>query len=1063
MTSKPNIIEEYGMRFYKGKNSQQAAIDYAEENMNSIHMAVEKQVYDERGMGTFMYTSFKDHKDFLRKYVKVPKEQRFFHEKLYKSFVEVYDIDGRFSDIAGGEEKIISRLVVLRNQFLETTGNMWHIPTEGQKVIVTSASNPSDDKLSLHVIIRGSHYWSNYKVAKKFVTQFNQYIKASGNVIPINLNIYTKYAHLRIIGSTNGSISGPLKKYGASINERNPLLFFATYIEEGDKPVNDPFPDIEEITIKKNDSDECPPAEESYVRHLCNCLSSERWLNYDSWCRIAAILAGIKNFNYRDLFVEFSEKRATKDEAIEKFNSFKDMDRENSLTIATLHMWAIADDCDLYKTVKTPTKYDEHLYSNPISRDITSVESDLEYVAPISIKELEYPIHIIDAYMGMGKSTAACDTIAKLLKKNDNCRVLVLSSRRSHASNQHKELNRRFPGKFDLYMDMTNYKLEQSNRVVCQVESLYRLDLTKNTKPWDIVVVDECESVLTQLTCIETNGTNIIKNGQVFTNSIKNTRLCMLMDAFISNKTFNFIDGMGLGSKALHTKYTRPPVARTVEIYKMDSAIKNAGKKMDTENRWLTKIINDLVNNKKIYLFVSSKRKAMAIDAKIKQDERLSDKTVFVYYGGTDKSKTKYENIAEDWSTADLVITTACITVGIDYSVKEEKTLERFRNRTVFDRIYMYINACSRNLVRNCIQAHMRVRHIRDNHMIVFMDVRTIGIWVPTIRYNIKMMMGYRDRFYRDIFVDGYINIENYWKDLYITNELEVNQSIMFLEKVLMHYLKKCNYTIIKSDNDSLTPIEEMDEIPKMAYVSAVILEKEMFAKSGEKSKLVWIKKLMNKHRAEKTGDDRVIITKYRFDTNHYSALVNQYNDMDDDYGYRYAMEHIEDRWTIYTEKNLAVRIASHVMSDNRHDDICARSHNKHLYNKGDEAACKLMVDLLDILDVDLSSKELQCIDNDFPDKKPELDMIFEKAKSIKIRLYSKVKTTENPTQIEIKRVLYSKLKLFLSKVGLISLRLGNSGKRTTINGKRVRIPLYIVYIDDALLEPSPFYPPPIQ
>ena len=69
-----------------------------------------------------------------------------------------------------------------------------------------------------------------------------------------------------------------------------------------------------------------------------------------------------------------------------------------------------------------------------------------------------------------------------------------------------------FYGGFSLYIDPDNL---HDDYLVCQYESLHKL-LAEEVAPYDLVIIDEYESVLDCMVCFATNGGNMLANAQVF-------------------------------------------------------------------------------------------------------------------------------------------------------------------------------------------------------------------------------------------------------------------------------------------------------------------------------------------------------------------------------------------------------------------------------------------------------------------------------------------------------------------------------------------------------------------
>ncbi len=214
-------------------------------------------------------------------------------------------------------------------------------------------------------------------------------------------------------------------------------------------------------------------------------------------------------------------------------------------------------------------------------------ESD-QWVQPFTNEKSQ----VIHAGMFKGKSYQSNQRVNSL---PENERILVITPRQSFARSITNELNRG-KRKFHCYLDEKN--IREYNSVVIQVESLHKIEGEK----FDHIIIDECESIFTQLTSIETQEEHYKTNHEVFLYLLYNNKSIIFMDAFVSNKTLDFLN-------ACNIKYTYydysvlKPQKRTYKHYRYIS------KKKNQFDMFLTSLITDLTKKKKIYMFCSSIKK----------------------------------------------------------------------------------------------------------------------------------------------------------------------------------------------------------------------------------------------------------------------------------------------------------------------------------------------------------------------------------------------------------------------------------------------------------------------
>ena len=339
--------------------------------------------------------------------------------------------------------------------------------------------------------------------------------------------------------------------------------------------------------------------------------------------------------------------------------------------------------------------------------------------------------------------------------------------------------------RFVCYLDKKK-NIGDENALILQAESLHKID----NRVYDYVIIDECESVLNQMTSIGTHKEHLLRNFDILERLIRNARHTVFMDAFIGNRTRDFINSFK--TEYLIEKYTSLPVKRTFDV-------------IDKFSNWVEEIVKDIKEGKKLYIFCTSKNKILTL-LKPRLD-MITDKE-FLYYH-TD-SKFKLDNIKEDWTNiSGGVITNSVITNGCNFDVKN-----------VFDRIYIFANASSRNNVRDIIQSHMRVRHINDNHLRLCVDTKRNGIsYLPVIKSHIDRNFRISE-LYHKYTLELYDKLPNYerlpvrFRELLINNTMEHNKSVMQLSEMMLIYLEKCGYTQIQLVKDDM--IDENEEEPIM-------------------------------------------------------------------------------------------------------------------------------------------------------------------------------------------------------------------------------------------------------
>lgn len=491
---------------------------------------------------------------------------------------------------------------------------------------------------------------------------------------------------------------------------------------------------------------------------LLDLIDSKYSDDYKSWNAIGMALYTIGEGSEESfqLWNEFSKRTTIKGNYKEhvcsdKWSKFtKDM-----YTIGTLHYYA-KENPNYNKVVATFPK--TGIYNDKLRITGKKFKCNSDYFYDIKMTE---NIYIIKAYLGAGKTTSIIKFIKTLHK---DISILVLTPRIAFSQTILYELNKN-DLKFNHYQDKKQLK---SDRLVIQVESLHKI-----TKNYDFVIMDECESILTQLSA-DTLKADRKKIYNIVSHIFKNSKIIMA-DAFISNKTFDFLNDMKV--KYEYHEHTKPPLERKCIEFEYSR-----------EHKIIDSLINDLEANKKIYFIFSARKKLIKVKNII--TNRFGNKIKIKDYHS--ENDNKIQDIKKDWKDVDLVMTTTTITVGCN-----------FDEPNVFHKVYIYMSASSNNIVRDIFQSHMRVRHLIDNELVYTLDtiIRPLDKYYisrKSIIENVDNIKEILCECYPENFKDMTIPFQN----LYYNNRQESAISVIFLEKTFKQYLDKCGYSNTSYEQD---------------------------------------------------------------------------------------------------------------------------------------------------------------------------------------------------------------------------------------------------------------------
>lgn len=413
----------------------------------------------------------------------------------------------------------------------------------------------------------------------------------------------------------------------------------------------------------------------------------------------------------------------------------------------------------------------ESLYKLTNSKKFPITEHDDRYVTSLNS---ESKIIGISAQCGMGKTTQS----NKFIQDNKDKTILLVSPRITFSNASYERLQRETGIKFDIYSKIKGPI--RSNKIICQMESLHRLDAN-----YDIIIIDEIESCLTQLVCKQTGGNNFTENNESFERQIKGAKKVIFMDAFLSDRSINYFRTLGLRGEV--RKYTHYPDKRTAIQFPF-TKVQNKKTEDDGTGKFTANLISELKKGKKFYFAIASKNKQMAILDKIRDE--VPEARILCY---NKENKLKAEvNVNDEWIKYDIVCTTSTLTVGVNFDVKD-----------YFDFTAVYLSTMSNVVARDTFQSVYRVRYTKENVMYWIHNTWRLSK-AETVFKNIITQFKLRETIHRESIAsvmtelneDDIPTMSNTVKDLYVWTEFEKGINLMAKEDVWKSCLEKSNYTL---------------------------------------------------------------------------------------------------------------------------------------------------------------------------------------------------------------------------------------------------------------------------
>lgn len=371
-----------------------------------------------------------------------------------------------------------------------------------------------------------------------------------------------------------------------------------------------------------------------------------------------------------------------------------------AINIGSLIKWAT--DCSDRETVKTILKqhkviYNQELFTCHMTPQKHTVLNQRYLDRSIGITAGINTL-IIKSHLGTGKTVCISD----IIHGGSYRRVLIISPRKSYTHSQQGSMT-----DFTTYLDNPFGDLAHVPRLIIQVESLHRIGA--GFQKYDLVILDEVESILNQLHSIKTNAGNLICNHEVLGLAVSTAANVIMADAFISDRTFNFSSALRSTAAAHYFENTFNPYKRTAILLpgvEKDTRIANIG-------GFCERICDALRAGRKIVVLWTSKRRG---DWFVKNFlEGCAYSWIFYNSASSKEDQAGLKNVNETWRDVQCLMMTTCITVGLSYDPKIAE-LE-------FDEAFLYGSSASA-MPRDIAQALFRVRSLKADKLTYVLDTR---------------------------------------------------------------------------------------------------------------------------------------------------------------------------------------------------------------------------------------------------------------------------------------------------------------------------------------------------
>lgn len=736
------------------------------------------------------------------------------------------------------------------------------------------------DKISFHIIIN-KIVFENMETMKTFINHFI-YILSSDLYFNDLINfidhgVYTKNRNFRFINQSKINNNTTLKNNNVQI-----LKTFVTvhenihnYIKLDDikhleiskitttkpkkekkrkeiiinpctniySPHYESLPKINLKIVKNMNNDEIKKM--SYWKQYLYLINQPlNWTEYNKVCCAVASCDGSTVEDFKEwarLHPDYNEN----DEVIETWDKKKNYKDVKKYNVGSLCKLAKICDPDYFK--HCPTELNNILVNLNID-GYEVIKEDTKYIDE-SNNILYYNVKFIVIMAAMGKGKT--NFIGRYLTLYPDKSILYISTRRSFADfitgEEYKNIG------FVNYQTLKGKQTAEiikNKKIVCSLESLQDI---KEIEKFDIIILDESETILNQLDSPTMNGLTI-PNFNLLCLYINNSEKVFVADAFIMNRTINFTNNF-TGEKALIINDKHNTSRTATEVH---------------EDLILDVLIKSIKKGENNFCCFGSQSKLRKFMYKILEMGILKRDEIIYYTSSSDDNKKKksLSNINGEWVKYRLVLTTPTITVGCSF------TEVYFHNTFIIG-----YPSCN---VRDLLQTHMRARYLINN--IVYFSIpepkkynfiksqarillNIYDNFTNETDYKYNLHLDLLDKYEKNInnnklLFKSYRDSELYKLDIYrstfiknvvseIPEEIKQIKEYNLLERLLnglhykfmfMYYLERCNYNLVDLTGN-YEPIfldEEYLEIDNYiisAEVAKEIVEKEKQQQATEADK----------------------------------------------------------------------------------------------------------------------------------------------------------------------------------------------------------------------------------
>jgi len=377
-------------------------------------------------------------------------------------------------------------------------------------------------------------------------------------------------------------------------------------------------------------------------------------------------------------------------------------------------------------------------------------------------------------------------------------RCVYLSSRQAFACSMASDFKE---DGFINYLDKDNFNGD-NEKVIISMESLQRL----NYDECDLLIIDESESIFNIISSETLLNNGVDDNLQKLKNLIQNSNKILIMDAFLTNRSFKAIIDIN--------QPTEDKVEKENSYYLNNKfQYEERTAKEWEKNQMISYIISLLHENKRVVLCSGSKKYGDKIIKNILEHFPDFEEGEEILFYNKYNQLPNETNVNEEWSKCNLLIYSPTITCGISYTNTDHP----------FDNLFIYCVNKNSSHFRDTIQAHKRVRYFNNKNIGICINDAYDGFSIEQNPINFNIIKDYlRDYRYNLFKKEDYETItleeSNLLKDwvfeIHCFNIMEKNIHSIFLREVVSKYFELENIKWIQEldcNNLDITELETDD------------------------------------------------------------------------------------------------------------------------------------------------------------------------------------------------------------------------------------------------------------